>query len=266
VSTLAVCVGDNCIDHYVEPVEAVFSGGNAVNVAVYLQRSGIPTAYVGAIGSDPDGEQLLSDLARQEVDVSHVHVFPGKTAFTRVRLGKGGDREFLHEDIGVQLGFTPSGEDFDFICQHRLVHNTWMGQTEDLLPRFKQQAGLLVSFDYGERYSLEFVERTIPFVDVAFFSSPEDAAQDAEGLAREMRRRGPGLVAVTCGSLGSVLFDGKTVFQPAYPVEVVDTLGAGDTYIGTFLGHWLQGRGIPECMHLAAQAASRTCTQYGAWR
>ena len=45
------CIGDNCIDYYDATGEA-FPGGNPVNVAVYLRRLGVESAYFGAVGTD----------------------------------------------------------------------------------------------------------------------------------------------------------------------------------------------------------------------
>ena len=47
-------VGDNCIDSYFKTGQA-FPGGNAINVAVYLARLGIPVSYVGVVGDDEYG-------------------------------------------------------------------------------------------------------------------------------------------------------------------------------------------------------------------
>ncbi|MCL4561385.1 MAG: PfkB family carbohydrate kinase, partial [Chloroflexi bacterium] len=108
-------------------------------------------------------------------------------------------------------------------------------------------------------------DRTIQYVDIAFFSLTGENKREAEQLAKRITERGPSLVVVTLGSGGSLAFDGVFYHQPIIPVEVFDTLGAGDTYIGTFLGHWLQGRPVPECMGQAARQAARTCTFLGAW-
>jgi fructoselysine 6-kinase len=266
VSLRAVSVGDNCVDHYLPPISRDFVGGNAVNVAVHLQRAGCPAAYVGAIGADEDGRHLLTEIRGAGVDVARVKTYPGqRTACTHIRLDETNQREFVYEDLGPKDVFTLDEADLAFIQRHRLVHNTWQGGTENYLPRFKETAGLIVSQDYGERYTPDFIDQTIRYVEVAFFSLPEDADTDPRVLAQQMRARGPQLVVVTQGVRGSLAFDGTFHFQPAFPVEVVDTLGAGDTYIGTFLAHWLAGTGLAHSMERAAQAASQTCTHFGGW-
>lgn len=264
--SIAVCIGDNCIDNYLPPIHRKFIGGNALNVAVHLQQGGIPTAYVGFVGDDVEGKIILDGLSSKGIDVSHVQVLVGRTAQSFIHLSPEGDREFIHEDLGEKESFSIGELTLKFILQHRLAHNTWLGGSEDNLPQFKGSSDLAVSFDYGERCPPEFIEETIGYVDIAFFSLPEYRAEEAPEVAHQMRARGPRLVVVTMGKKGSLAFDGEQeVWQPAFPVQVVDTLGAGDAYIGTFLASWLKGESIPECMEKAAKVAAHTCTHLGAW-
>lgn len=266
IETYAVTVGDNCVDHYLPPVNRNFSGGNAVNTAVSLQRAGCPTAYIGAIGNDEDGAWLLQNLRQTGVSVERVKVITGEsTACTQVQITPGGERYFVYEDLGPKNVFELDENDIVFIQQHRLVHNTWQGGTEKYLARFREKADLLISQDYGERYSLDFVNQTIPFVDIAFFSLPENALTSMQELASQMKLRGPRLVLVTQGLGGSLAMDGNFYFQPACPIDVVDTLGAGDAYIGAFLAYWLHGKEISYCMKMATRVASQACTHLGGW-
>jgi fructoselysine 6-kinase len=101
-------------------------------------------------------------------------------------------------------------------------------------------------------------------MSILLFSTIQE--HTGEAVAREMYKRGPRLVVVTMGSEGALVFDGqKILFHTALKVKVVDTLGAGDTFIATFLAHWVMKKDLPSCMELATQAAARTCTIFGAW-
>ncbi len=265
LTTVAVCVGDNCVDHYLPPLDRVFVGGNALNVAVALQRARTPAAYVGVVGDDADGRFVLERLHEQNVDVSHVRMAPGQTGRTEIRLTPQGEREFISEHFGPTETLELGAETLEFVRRHRLVHTTWLGRSEAYLPAYRHDSGPLVSLDYGERCGPQFVERTLPFVDLAFFSLPEEHADRAEALAREMAAGGERLVVVTMGRHGSLAFDGCVHAEAAFPVETVDTLGAGDTFVGVFLAGRLAGDPVPDCMRRASQAAAQTCTHYGAW-
>lgn len=261
----AVCVGDNCIDRYLPPLNCSFVGGNAVNVAVYLRHSGVPAAYVGVVGDDSDGRRTLEALAQRGVDTSRTQILPGQTAYSEIRLGAGNEREFVSEYLGPKPSGFLTPDLIAFIGQHGLAHMTMLGGTEDDLPQIRQASRGLLSLDYGERSTPEFVAQTLPYVDLAFFSLPEDRSDEANDLARRVAESGARLVVVTIGARGSVAYDGQLYFEPAQQVAVVDTLGAGDTYIGTLLAYYLQGRALPECMQYATEAAAAVCTHYGAW-
>ncbi|HAM4358776.1 TPA: hypothetical protein IBV95_001208 [Escherichia coli] len=68
MKTLAT-IGDNCVDIYPQ-LNKAFSGGNAVNVAVYCTRYGIQPGCITWVGDDDYGTKLKQDLARMGVDIS----------------------------------------------------------------------------------------------------------------------------------------------------------------------------------------------------
>ncbi|WP_252340989.1 PfkB family carbohydrate kinase, partial [Escherichia coli] len=85
MKTLAT-IGDNCVDIYPQ-LNKAFSGGNAVNVAVYCTRYGIQPGCITWVGDDDYGTKLKQDLARMGVDISHVHTKHGVTAQTQGKVG-----------------------------------------------------------------------------------------------------------------------------------------------------------------------------------
>jgi fructoselysine 6-kinase len=261
----AVCVGDNCVDFYLPPINQRYIGGNAVNVAVYLKRAGIPSSYVGVVGDDHDGKLTLKKLLEEGVDVTQVQTVPGRTATTHIQLSNSGERQFVYEYLGPRPAQELDTYDLEFISRHKLVHNTMSGGTGSYLPRFRQIPGLLISMDFGERSHPDFIRRSLPYVDLAFFSMDPDMQNQAEALALEMFSSGRRLVVVTLGTGGSLVCDGKLYYQPAIAVDVVDTLGAGDAYIGTFLAYWLRDFAVTSCMQLASLQAAETCTHLGGW-
>jgi len=77
---------------------------------------------------------------------------------------------------------------------------------------------------------------------------------------------GPAIVAVTMGSEGAVLMiDGEAVAAPAPPVNVVDTLGAGDAFIARLLLGLVRGEAPEVVVGSATAYASQSCTTYGAF-
>lgn len=266
VKTRALCLGDNCVDYYLPLPYTCFAGGNAVNASVAMQRAGLPTAYVGFIGDDEDGQLILNRLRQQGVDVSHVRAIPGQTGKTHIYLTPQGERKFLFEHLGPVFPLPLEEELLAFALQHDLVHTTCNGGAQLYLPEIKKKRGILVSMDYGERYTQEFFDETIAFIDLAFFSLPEDFRGSVRDFASKMFRPHLTLLLVTMGKDGSLARNSSFHFQPSVPIDVLDSLGAGDAYIGTFLANWLQGKTVLNSMGTASRVAALTCTHMGGWK
>lgn len=255
--------GDNCIDVYVEQGRS-YPGGNAVNVAVYLRRLGVESSYVGAVGDDAHGDLLRRALQERGVDTSHLHVTPGSTALTQISVVDG-NRVFGEHAEGVMADFRLTADDVDFLCGHDLVVSGIWGHTAQDLAALKAR-GATVAFDYSDQPQDPVVEATLGDVDYAFFGLETDDGDDLRDFMRRVGARGPAWVVVTLGERGSIAYDGEA-FTVAAPVacEVVDTMGAGDSYIAGFLTGVLERRPLAECMARGAASSAVTITYPGAW-
>jgi len=76
---------------------------------------------------------------------------------------------------------------------------------------------------------------------------------------------GPKEIIITLGSKGSIGLSGKKInFQKAFPINVVDTTGAGDVYHGAYIYGLLQGWDMQKCMRFACAASAIKCRHIGA--
>ncbi|GMQ61526.1 fructoselysine 6-kinase [Vallitalea maricola] len=255
-------VGDNCIDVY-ENLNQAFPGGNPVNVAVYLVRLGEKASYTGCIGDDEYGKLMINALADKGVDVSHIQTLQGNTAITKVELIDG-ERVFGDYFEGVLSKFKLTEEDIDFLCQHDLVHTGLWGMIENDLWKIKEK-GTPISFDFATKLNDPIIEKAISSVDYAFFAYEQDDDFIREFM-KNMYAKGPKLIIVTLGEYGSLVYDGhKFTKYGIVPVDVVDTMGAGDSFIAGFMKGILEKKGIRECMHMGAANSSETLKYTGAW-
>ena len=231
MKTLAT-IGDNCVDIYPQ-LNKAFSGGNAVNVAVYCTRYGIQPGCITWVGDDDYGTKLKQDLARMGVDISHVHTKHGVTAQTQVELHDN-DRVFGDYTEGVMADFALSEEDYAWLAQYD-IWDSPLWQT------------------------------LVPHLDFAFASAP----QEDETLRLKMKAivaRGAGTVIVTLGENGSIAWDGAQFWRQApEPVTVIDTMGAGDSFIAGFLCGWSAGMTLPQAMAQGTACAAKTIQYHGAW-
>ncbi len=240
-----------------------FPGGNPVNVAVYIKRLGEHAAYIGAVGEDEYGQLMKDSLSAKEVDISHLHTLPGKTAVTMVELVDG-ERVFVDYYEGVLADFKLTQEDRQFLLGHDWIHSGIWGKIENDLVYLHGQ-GPIISFDFSDKYQHEIVGLALPHVDYAFFSYSQDDDFIRQFITTA-QSVGPRLVVATLGENGSLAYDGQCFYMGGIvPGQVVDTMGAGDSFIAGFIRGVLLGQSIEECLRLGAENASETLTYMGAW-
>ncbi|MDR9857153.1 fructoselysine 6-kinase [Paenibacillus sp. VCA1] len=257
-----VAVGDNCMDVYQSTGKA-YPGGNAVNVAVYLAELGADTAYIGWVGTDRYGETMVQAIQEKGVDASRVSVKEGRTAVTFVEMA-GNERKLGDYEEGVMAGFSLSPEDLRFTESFHLVHSAIWGHADACFAYFKEK-GLLTSFDFADKLDHELLTTLTPYVDYPFLSYTQDDGY-IRGLMKKIKDRGAKLVVATLGENGSLAYDGKTFYKHGIvEVEVVDTLGAGDSFIAGFIYGVLKGFSVEACLEQGAQRAAKTISYFAAW-
>ncbi|AHB68668.1 fructoselysine 6-kinase [Cronobacter malonaticus] len=261
MKTLAT-VGDNCVDIYPQLGKA-FSGGNAVNVAVYSTRYGMRPACVSWVGDDDYGDMLKQDLARHGVDITHMHTRPGVTAQTQVEL-RNNDRILGDYTEGVMAGFTVSEEDLRWLTGFDMIHSAIWGHADTAFPAL-HAAGKTLSFDFADKWESP-LWRTLPeHLDYAFASAHEETPWLRDRL-QTVVECGAGVAIATLGENGSLAWDGARFWRmPPEQVEVVDTMGAGDSYIAGFLCAVAAGLPLIDAMKQGTQCAARTLGYHGAW-
>ena len=146
-----------------------------------------------------------------------------------------------------------------------MVCDLW-GKVEGYFPQL-QARGLPTAFDCATRPEDPASRRAIPCSDYVFFSAEGgDCPALREQLAR-YQSQGPRLVTAMLGEQGSLCFDGRDYhsFGIVPCPQVVDTMGAGDSYIAGFLSGVVAGDSVVEAMRRGATAASETLQYFGAW-
>lgn len=257
------CVGDNCIDYYDQTGEA-FPGGNPVNVSVYLSRLGMKSAYIGAVGDDRYGSLLSEAVAAHGVDVSHIQVKPGATALSHVELVNG-DRVFGDYEEGVMKDFRLSDEDLSFVCAHDLMVTGLWGRTESYLAEIKRH-GVIVAFDSADRPYDDAGKIAMQCADLFFFSNDTASDDELRLILRDIAAHGARTVIATRGERGSMAYSGGVFYKCGIvDCKVVDTMGAGDSFIAGFIYSRLHGNSIQFCMQKGAETAAETIAYKGAW-
>lgn len=256
-------VGDNCIDFY-DSTGEYYPGGNPVNVAVYMTRMGAHASYTGAVGQDGYGRFMIESIKAKGVDTSHIKILPGSTALTHVLLQEG-ERILGEYEEGVMADFKLSAEDIAFLCSHDLIVSGIWGKIDPDLPELKKR-GVPLAFDFADKLDHNITRRALPYVDYAFFSWEGEDMQELMAFMKRTQALGPGIVVVTRGAKGSIAYDGESFTEfGIIACDVIDSMGAGDSYIAGFLLGMLTHKSIAESMKQGALSSSITLGYYGAW-
>ncbi|MCJ7730996.1 PfkB family carbohydrate kinase [Candidatus Bathyarchaeota archaeon] len=261
-----LAIGDNCIDDYTE-LGKRFPGGNALNVAVYTNRcSDVESDYVGIVGTDENGDFLLEQIRENGLNTDKIIRETGVTAVTKI-LVRNGDRVFADYIEGVQKDATLPYDLIPDPNSYDLIHFTIWGFGREHVKTLRETSKALLSCDFSSQLEDPRTE-ILPYLDISFFSGSHlmEKGLDPEPVLKGLKEKTPGIVVMTLGEYGSMVYDGDKLYTgKAIPVEVVDTLGAGDSYIAAFLCSRLKGKTIQESIEEGHRAATDTCKRLGGW-
>lgn len=232
-------------------------GGSVANVAVSLAKLGVRTNFIGKVGKDPFGQILADTLKKNGVDISTMMFDPkARTTLGFVSIGKKEDNDFVfYRNPGADMMLCPDEVDEISITKSRIFHFGSITITTDpscsaalKAVSLAKEHHVLVSFDPNLRLSLwKNLDRAkkrildiIQTVDLLKMNKEEcefltGTKELAEG-AKKLIQRGPKILVITRGEKGSSLFTlEKSCFFPSFRVEVVDTVGCGDSFTAALI-------------------------------
>ena len=156
-------------------------------------------------------------------------------------------------------------EDIEFAAEHDLVHTALWGKAENTLPMIAAK-GIPIAFDYADRLDHPLVEETLPYVTYGFYSYHEGRDAKIEEFLKDKVSRGMKIAVVTFGEDGSLAWDGERFYVGGIEkAEVVNTVGAGDSFIAGFLYGILNGKSIDECLKKGAEVAASVVQVFEPW-
>jgi len=277
-------VRENCYD-------AVL-GGSPYNVAIGLGRLGARTAFVSRLSEDANGEALAAALVRDGIDLSFVARDPRPTPLAFVMRGTAqtGSRYSFYLDATAFDGVWPFPQAWPQAAKHLHVGSISAVESRhgERVVESMRAAAASVSFDPNIRPMVTpdrdavaaLVERQVGLASIVK-ASDEDLAwlypgREPQSTLAEWAGRGPKFCVVTRGERGAAAFMGQQRFEiPAPAVDVVDTVGAGDSFMSALLGAMdadgalgaaapaPQAKQLERWLAFAAKASAITCTRRG---
>ncbi|MFW5979693.1 MAG: PfkB family carbohydrate kinase [Halanaerobium sp.] len=254
-------VGDNIADYYPEE-KKVYAGGGAFNTAVIARRLGANAAYYGTFGTDDNAKFLFDTLKKEKVAYPVNDIRKGRNALSIIK--KEGSRAFVEAvDKGVYKNLKINQNVLEIIKNSKVVHSNIYSYFENYLPKLHYKTAL--SFDFSYLRNKKYIEEIIQKVDIAFFSESkgdEDPAAFLEWISQFQLEA----AVLTLGEEGVLMRTGdQLIKEKALPVEVVDTLGAGDAFTAAFLSYLVKDeRNYQKALAEGLKTAARYCKVKGA--
>ncbi|WP_130812510.1 PfkB family carbohydrate kinase [Olsenella sp. Marseille-P4559] len=259
-----VAVGFCCADVY-QDLERFYPTGNGVDWGVHLSRMGVLVSVVSVVGTDEYGVGMRKALAGEKIDISHMRIEDGDTCVMLMGLRNGVDRVHFKEVEGVMAGYALTPEDDAFVRSHQMFHTDLFGNVLDHLKPW-HEAGIMGVMDFSvfSEDPAHHCEDYFPYVDYAFMSYDGDDMGHIRDWIRHVQGFGPRIVTATMGERGSLSYDGSRYYEGgiAVPPKIVNTVGAGDSYIAGFTFGLINGWDIPACQRRGAELASQVITKF----
>jgi 2-dehydro-3-deoxygluconokinase len=261
-------------------------GGAESNVAVALARLGVDTTWVSRLGADPLGELVARELTAEGVDVRSTVDAGRQTGFMHKQRRTSHTATVTFWRAGsAASALTPEDVPEELIASADLLHLTGIlpGLSETAhdcalhAARVARDLGVRVSFDINHRAKVWAgrdpgpVYRELIRLSDIVFASVEEASLVVGGdtpseLAAALGFDGPRECIVKLGNKGALSVVGtNTYLQPAFPVEVADTVGAGDAFVAGYLSALLEDATPQARLARGALAGALACTVLGDW-
>ncbi len=260
-------------------------GGDTSNAIISAARQGASTAYITAVGDDPLGKELMQLWAHENVNTDNVRQHATDPTGVYFVQPHASGRNFSYARRGSAAShYKKDYLPLDAIANAKILHvsaltmaiSESMRDAVILACQHASKNDTLVSFDTNLRLNLwdletarNTIEKLLPLVDIVF-PSDDEAAQlcgtaGVEAAIEYFKQFGPDIIALTCGSDGARIFHNDKLSSIApRPCEPVDSTGAGDSFAGSFLAHYLETADVQFAANCAAVTAAFTIGGYGA--
>jgi sugar/nucleoside kinase (ribokinase family) len=262
----------------------IHAGGVTGNNLTQVARLGARAGWLGLIGDDESGRLITKAFADDDMDLSGIETISGeKSTFTWIPVDAQGERcIYMFPNINGKL--SPAQVRARFATHVKAAKHFHTEASQLPLPPIKEgmevarEADVRVIFDldvapsYFVHAKLGTADDLIASLQLVDVLKPCKAAAreitgetDYERIASKLLALGPKIVAVTMGAEGSLIASrGKMAHVPAFRVDVVDSTGAGDAFMGGLSYGLLKNWDHRQVGLFANACAAICCTKVGA--
>ncbi|MCM4156433.1 carbohydrate kinase [Gramella sp. AN32] len=258
-------------------------GGAPLNIALRIKSFGFPVAMISAVGADESGKEILEFIQQKEIHMASVSIVPEyQTGLVKVSLDEEGvaDYEIGHpvawDAISLSDNTKKIVNNADVIIYGSLASRDEVSK-DSLLQILKKSNGMK-AFDVNLRpphYNVETLKELIQQADFIKFN--EEELLEISGLLGSNdilieknikfihKITNVQTICVTRGGAGAVLFhNNQLYYNGGHKIQVVDTVGAGDSFLGSLLCHLLSNGNPQNALDFACTVGGIVASSAGA--
>jgi len=256
-------------------------GGSGTNVLTQISRLSGKCGYMAQISDDLVGREIKQSMIDEKIDINGLRIVQGATTLhCDIVVDKKG-RKFILLNLGnVFDKWTGNDIDLEYFTKAKIFYTDLLpagpaieglkqAKKNNMTTVFNLQMGMNTMKTLGASEqiifdALEYVDIFAPCLGGFKQLCKTDDFEQAHNYIRNYFKK---LLVCTLGDKGSISFEENedSVFIPAYPADVIDTTGAGDSYLGAFIYSYLiDKKSLRESMKFATSCAAYTCEHVGA--
>jgi len=238
-------------------------GGKGINQSVAIARAGREPVHVGAVGSDDDW--TMAEIKKFGIDTTHIARSAQPTGHAVIYVDDAGENQIVIFG-GANQDLQPAQIETAFKTSAGGDHWVLLQNETNLLADIVDQAkaaGFKVAYSAAP-FVAHTVAHLIDRIDLLAVNEIE-ARETASLLGVAVSEIAVPEILITRGSKGVEFHShGEVHHQAAFPVDAVDTTGAGDTFLGSFLAHHCEGAAVEQSLRYASAASALQVTRPGA--
>lgn len=252
------------------------NGGKGGNQAIAAVRSGAKTLFIGSVGRDAFGNEILESLNTNGINVDSIQIQENEpTGLAMIICNNSDNRIILNPGANFSLSF-----DFarDKLCKLAQEGDLFVTQFEN---DFNTTLKLL---EYAKSIGMKNILNPTParvfpdefykYIDILVLNQSEcetlvniypETLEECEKVGKIFRDKGTKNIVITLGEIGSVTITSNEIIKiKSYKVETVDSTAAGDSFIGAMAAKLSLGDSLNEALKYATKVAAITVTKKGA--
>ena len=249
---------------------AEICGGNALNAAIAMARLGGRVAFAGPMGDarETSSSFILDRMAAEGIETGHIMRVPDATTpVSAITIDATGERTLtIYRDPALWAVKLSDADELLACCQAVLVESRCGAFCIDLCTEARWRG---IPVIVGVDRAMALTDSLLTAASHLLFSSEQvqetaGVADDGQALKR-LATLTPAFLAATRGPDGTIWLNEAGMLEetPAFAIEAVDTLGAGDVFHGAFTLRLAEGGEVREALRFAAAAAALKCTRHG---